>query len=563
MSPSSISRERNQRVVSSMLWAAWADAVGFVSELTDEAGLKRRLRGRVLTEPVEWVRRVGGRFGVDARLPAGCYSDDTQLRLATGRSISGHGFDVEAFARVELTVWPSYALGGGRASKAAAANLTKQNTPWFGNFFEGWFNAGGNGVAMRIQPHVWSAPRPATLGPHILDVILNGVTTHGHPRALVGGVLHALALGWTLENGTVPKLGELPDLLNMTNRAVGLLDEHMQLASLWRPSWEAATGSSFAEAWHRTVQECADLSTAAQAACEGASSPEAGYAALVEALHLKEPNQRGSGTATTVAAMALAAMLPNDPVAVTLLASLSLGTDTDTIATMAAALVGASVTQVPATPVLDADYMSNEASRFASLSAGEAAAAFSYPDLLHWTPPRSQLDVVGLIGGQTVLGGLGWIQLMPGSKPHESKDGLWQWVISDFGPSFFVKRRHELRTLPEGNRPARRRQILSPSRAEQPGVRVEVPRELQPVSKVRGSVEAKRQRPTEAMAHNRAPRVDDDGPPIDIDQMFGWVAKRQFADEAVGYAVRRISEVGTMEQLASFATAIRSHIRGR
>lgn len=57
-------------------------------------------------------------------LPAGCYSDDTQLRLATSGSILGDAhFDVETFAKVELTIWPSYALGGGRGTKAAAAVL--------------------------------------------------------------------------------------------------------------------------------------------------------------------------------------------------------------------------------------------------------------------------------------------------------------------------------------------------------------------------------------------------------------------------------------------------------
>src|SRR5262249_4453738 len=135
VSPLPNQEKRQYRVVSSMLWAAWADAAGFISELTDESGLNRRLKGRPLVEPVEWVRRVGGKFGVEVTLPAGCYSDDTQLRLATARAISGHGFDVEAFARVELPVWPAYALGGGRASRAAAANLAKPSTPWFGNFF--------------------------------------------------------------------------------------------------------------------------------------------------------------------------------------------------------------------------------------------------------------------------------------------------------------------------------------------------------------------------------------------------------------------------------------------
>ena len=105
-----------------------------------------------------WQRRVGGRGGVSVRLPAGCWSDDTQLRMAVSRAISHRGFDVQAFAHVELPIWPSYALGGGRASKAAAKNLGKPNALWYANAFPRWFEAGGNGAAMRIQPHVWSSP---------------------------------------------------------------------------------------------------------------------------------------------------------------------------------------------------------------------------------------------------------------------------------------------------------------------------------------------------------------------------------------------------------------------
>ena len=65
--------------------------------------------------------------------------------MAVSRSIGSHGFDVETFARIELPVWPSYALGGGRASKAAAKNLGKSSALWYANTYRGWKNAGGNG----------------------------------------------------------------------------------------------------------------------------------------------------------------------------------------------------------------------------------------------------------------------------------------------------------------------------------------------------------------------------------------------------------------------------------
>ena len=109
--------------------------------------------------------------------------------MAVSRSVNGHGFDVETFARIELPVWLSYALGAGRASKAAAKNLGKPRTLWYANTYSGWVNAGGNGAAMRIQPHVWASPNLD--GDYMLDVIVDAVCTHGHPRALVGACFHA------------------------------------------------------------------------------------------------------------------------------------------------------------------------------------------------------------------------------------------------------------------------------------------------------------------------------------------------------------------------------------
>ena len=128
----------------------YGDALGWISELTDEAGLMRRTRGEPLAEPVTWKRRIGGRTGITASLPKGCYSDDSQLRLATSRAIRADGFDVEAFAKVELPIWLSYALGGGRSTTAAAEHLAKTRAPWFANTFKGWTASRGNGAAMRV-----------------------------------------------------------------------------------------------------------------------------------------------------------------------------------------------------------------------------------------------------------------------------------------------------------------------------------------------------------------------------------------------------------------------------
>src|SRR5438876_809185 len=110
---------RRDRVRLSALWAAWGDAVGFISELApDGKALRHRVGDTRVVGTKPWVRRLGGHYGIDAHLPPGCYSDDTQLRLASSRAIkSGGQFDVHSFAKAELVVWQAYALGGGRSTR--------------------------------------------------------------------------------------------------------------------------------------------------------------------------------------------------------------------------------------------------------------------------------------------------------------------------------------------------------------------------------------------------------------------------------------------------------------
>lgn len=456
--------DHSRRVESSMLWAAWADALGFISELTDERGLTRRTHGRDLTEPVAWNRRVGGKYGVPVDLPAGCYSDDTQLRLAASRAISAHGFDVEAFAKVELTVWPSYALGGGRASKAAAQNLSKSAATWSTNFFPGWTDAGGNGAAMRIQPHVWAA-QPGWN--HLTDVIRNAVVTHGHPRGIVGAVLHAAALTWALERGRTPVPADWADLLEIVADARHVFDFDPELSAFWKPQWEQEKRRSFDEAWMQTVGECGELFKRSLSPLRGLIDRDtnnldvlrAPYESLIETLNLRAAENRGSAIATTVAAIVLAATLPEHPAQAAVLASQTLGTDTDTIATMTAAMVAAANPIAPIDPVQDAKYLANEARRLDRISTGRDTVPFPYPDLVDWQPPRNQLESVGIANDRVALAGISYLE--PLAEPVETNDAAWTWTSASFGASFLVKHRKKLAPMRRGNWP-----MLSPKRTE-------------------------------------------------------------------------------------------------
>lgn len=553
------------RVTNSMTWAAWADALGFITERASPSLIARRTGGSHSVEnTVSWTRRVGGKFGVDMHLPAGTYSDDTQLRLATGRAISSNGFDAEAFAKIELAVWPSYALGGGRASKAAAANVAKASVPWFANFFDGYFVAGGNGVAMRIQPHVWAAARsPRSDREYLLEVLCNGVITHGHPRALVGAVLYASALARVMESSEVPTHRDWRDLLEEASDTFNSIGSDEYLGGIWQPHWEEATGESLGAAWNATIAECKDMMLAVRSATMALES-ELGdprhYEHIISTLNLQDPANVGSGTATVCAALALTSALVGHPDLGSRLAANTLGTDTDTIATMAAAILGGAVGYGPPGDLQDRAYLEEEAARLSGVAAGHSSKRFNYPDPLSWSAPKTQVDCVGLVGEQLAIAGLGYVQPEPDLKSASIKDTTWQWVASDFGQTMLVKLRSHPKPLPHGVRPTPIRYVdvtsSPPRRTTQDPLLPEDQLKQRPSGPPSSDAPTMR-RPPEREALSVAAISRDVG----IDDIMHWVSTKGLADDAIGFAFRRIAESGSMEQLIAFAAAVRERVR--
>jgi ADP-ribosylglycohydrolase len=526
--------ERIARTRNSMLWAAYADALGFISELVDERWLKRRTKGKPLDRLMSWNRRVGGRGGVEIELPSGCWSDDTQLRMAVSRAITHHGFDVEAFARVELPVWPSYALGGGRASKAAAANLGKPDALWYANTFAGWFNAGGNGAAMRIQPHVWSARD--LQNSFMLDVISDSVCTHGHPRAIVGACFHAATLAHCLRVGSVPNLRACLTIADEIGESLALVNGHRSLGSTWLGLWEQSAGRNVRDEWATTVEELRVAIGQALGDSEDTTRLPDSYQGVSDRLGLTKDEQRGSGILTPVAAVALAgrARSVNDAVVVAVNA---LGTDTDTIGTMAGALLGAcNPAETPAGEPLDSEFLLAEADRLVAIARGANERNHSYPDLLTWAAPNTQADALVTLGTQLIVEGLGPVaplDIEPSWTPRG--DFAWQWVRTEFGQTLLVKRRPELRSLTVGNG-------LTPPAPPQETSRRRRPQPAAPES------------PTESAT---APL--DRG--VNLDSAVDFARQRIDDNRDLGYTVRRVARDGTLTDLVALVTAIRDDLR--
>ena len=119
---------------------------------------------------------------------------------------------------------------------------------------------------------------------------------------------------------------------------------------------------------------------------------------------------------TSLLAACLAYGGASEPDAAIVTAVNTLGSDTDTIATMAGAILGASVEGDPPGPVMDHEFIRNIATWLRSRSRGTDVGRFRYPDLLYWTVPRSQVDLVGQIDGNLALAGLG--VLCPAGKEY-------------------------------------------------------------------------------------------------------------------------------------------------
>ncbi len=444
----------------SALWAAYGDALGFITELADKRILKARADVSYVATTIPWNRRIGGRFGPTVPMPEGCYSDDTQLRLSTCRAILGTGhFDVEIFAKVELPVWPTYALGAGTGSKVAATQLARLGFNWFSNFFKQkhteYINGGGNGAAMRIQPHVWASRDVSDPSSYIPDVIRNAVCTHGHPRGILGAVFHALCLAHAYQYNEAPG----PEVWRRSADYFSLIPDIMKsdadLDAFWVTTWESKTKKSIAKAIEEVKWECTkdiDIICSLQLDADNSS-----YKELVESIGALSPSSRGSGIKTALIASVLTWLFRNnDPDDTVIMAANLLSSDTDTIGTMAGAIVGCITEKPPEGRILDSDYIKSEATRLFNISQGAREKSFGYPDIQDWKPPKNQLEGIGEIDGRLTLSGIASGDTISEEHIGQKKDSfVWQWINLDIGQTVLTKRRKNVPQLPISNYPVK------------------------------------------------------------------------------------------------------------
>lgn len=272
------------RCAGAILGTAFGDALGAAVEGWESADISAE-HGEV-------------RDFIESRLGAGCYTDDTQMTLATARSLVRRGRVDGADCAASCAGLFDPERGYGRSATAllkelaAGADYTKTGSMLFP---EGSF---GNGAAMRIAPVglLYGAAEPGLVRQQVCEAVR---ATHVHDEAIDGATLVAVAIGQLSRT----KAAALPD-------SASYLQELAPLCRTMEMRSKVVLAARFLEEETGRADVVAMLGNGVRTL---ASVPTALYTAMK---YLHQPEQA-------------------------LVEAVAYGGDTDTIAAMTGALVGA------------------------------------------------------------------------------------------------------------------------------------------------------------------------------------------------------------------------------
>lgn len=388
------------RALGAMLGAAYGDALGWPNERSrnkakaPEAGAFHKLRA--------WQRDQSTRFAIlRYDIEKGSYSDDTQMILCLSRSLLKSDQWYKHYTTKELPFWQVYQRGGGGATKSAVKAWASGIAPWLSDEKERFFNAGGNGVAMRVLPHAIMGYK-LDFGHTAHNILLDGIATHGHPQALVGALAYGYALWYALRQGSLANhtllsipsgneatqgcsegvaidgngLGPSPSAelfyeANFAKVVLDAIDEWSACAldydlpesfiELAEDSSSSGAHYSYRAIWDEAVATMQKYLVTAASSCEhiaaalakvksatGANVASPAFYEQVEklndnglkALNCFDNNVSGAGTVAAAVAIYQASAYLHDPVRGIVRLAFAKGSDTDTNASMAAALLG-------------------------------------------------------------------------------------------------------------------------------------------------------------------------------------------------------------------------------
>lgn len=333
-----MSCSKKEKYTGALIGAAIGDALGWPNEQNSKNIRKNRNSIRTY---VEWNRRAGGKYWPhEEKICAGEYSDDTQLIIATVRSLLRGRQWSNFFRQAELPAWLKYERGGGGATKRAAQKWASNISPWDEKSnspleIKDYFMAGGNGVAMRILPHIFR--NEENIEKIMAQVVLNGMYTHGHPRALIGAMLYAMAVRILIQQDAVLSYGELIDVL-IEEKQWSELPEVNNIA-IWKSEAERYAQYDYDQIWNECVVETIDyLKIAKEALSQGILDLRDD---TLQQLGCYNSRINGAGNVSAVISIYLFSKYADNPtMAIYETANLS-NADTDTLASMVGGLVGA------------------------------------------------------------------------------------------------------------------------------------------------------------------------------------------------------------------------------
>ncbi|MGN8851632.1 ADP-ribosylglycohydrolase family protein [Anaerobiospirillum succiniciproducens] len=388
------------RALGAMLGAAYGDALGWPNERSrnkaqaPEAGAWHKLRA--------WQRDQSTRFAIlRYEIEKGSYSDDTQMILCLSRALLKSDQWYKHYTTKELPFWQVYQRGGGGATKSAVKAWASGIAPWLSDEKERFFNAGGNGVAMRVLPHAIMGYK-LDFGHTAHNILLDGIATHGHPQALVGALAYGYALWYALRQGSLANhtlrsatsgneatqgcsegvaidgngVGPYPSAelfyeANFAKVVLDAIDEWSACAldydlpesfiELAQDSSSSGANYSYRATWDGAVATMQKYLVTAASSCEhiaaalakvnsatGANVASTAFYEQVEklndnslkALNCFDKNISGAGTVAAAVAIYQASAYLHDPVRGIVRLAFAKDSDTDTNASMAAALLG-------------------------------------------------------------------------------------------------------------------------------------------------------------------------------------------------------------------------------
>ncbi|EAY3718224.1 ADP-ribosylglycohydrolase family protein, partial [Salmonella enterica] len=275
-----------------------------------------------------------------------------------------------------------------------------------------------------------------------LNILKDSLVTHGHPHGFCGAIFHAMVLSDTIKNKRIPSPDAWISYAMQLSIIPDIVRDDSQLNTFWLTSWEQKNNCSLRNAIEKVQSEL--ISDIEKIDGLVKVSGNECYHEILSRLGCLTNKFRGSGLKTALASTALSYMFKNIGVQDALIcAANELDSDTDTIATMCGAILGATAAHTPDWDIQDQNYIQHETLRLLNVTAQENNKSFNYPDVGNWNPPVNQVDTIGYYNNELAIAGLGYITPINNEEFH-SNDAVWQWYSLPFGQTILAKRRKNI-----------------------------------------------------------------------------------------------------------------------